>query len=110
MISLSPAEIRLFASLSRWQAAHARRRQIEDQEIRFELAATGEPLELIGAQYWTASGYILQPEDKVIRRLRRPERRTELEDEARMLDSILGDAAATIENLAPDFADQIFAS
>jgi hypothetical protein len=110
MIALGAAEIRILAAAAHWQAAYSRRQEIEDKEICFELAATGEALELIGSQYWTASGHVLKPCDRVVRRLRRPELRAQLEDEARMLDRILGDTAATIELLAPDFADQIFAS
>jgi hypothetical protein len=110
MLGLSAAQIRLLASLSRWQAAHARREQIEDTEICFELAATGERLELIGSQYWTASGHVLKPHDKVIRRLRRPWLEKELEMEAARLNEVLGETETTIETLAPDFADQIFAS
>jgi hypothetical protein len=110
MICLGAAEIRLLAAAARWQAADSRRRQIEDQEIRFELAATGEPLEDVGGRYMTASGHILNQHDRVIRRLRNPERRSELENEARMLDSILGETAATIQELAPDFSEEIFAS
>jgi hypothetical protein len=82
MMGLGAAELRLLAAAARWQAANSRRRQIEDTEIFFELAATGEPLALIGSQYHTASGHILNEHDSVIRRLRRPELRTQLEDEA----------------------------
>jgi hypothetical protein len=79
----------LLAASSKLVAAFSRRQQIEDCEIYFELAKTGEPMELIGSQYRTAKGYVLQPSDRVIRRLRHREREAELRQEVLALDSLI---------------------
>jgi hypothetical protein len=79
----------LLAASGKLVAAQAARQQIEDREIYFELVRTGEPMELIGSQYRTARGYVLQPDDKVIRRLRHPEREAELRQEVLALDALI---------------------
>jgi hypothetical protein len=79
----------LLAASAKLVTAQAARQQIEDREIYFELARTGEPMELIGSQYRTAKGYILQPTDKVIRRLRRPWLEDELRGECIRLDAVI---------------------
>jgi hypothetical protein len=79
----------LLAATAQLAAALTAREQIEEREICYDLARTGEALEKIGGMYRTASGYVLLADDKVIRRLRHPEKQVELEHEARTIAEII---------------------